>query len=59
MMGKRAGKHSENLAYRMVEYVITDEAEQLAEKWRRRKTFNLATEAKHMGEISFIFWTIT
>lgn len=49
-----AAKRREPLAYRMSEYVITDEAEKLAEQWRGRKTLNLATEAEHMGEISVI-----
>lgn len=31
-MMKQAGKHLEQLTFRMVEYVITDEAEKLAEK---------------------------
>lgn len=31
-MMERAGKHSEQLAYRMVEYVVTDEAEKLAKQ---------------------------
>lgn len=53
-MIERAGKRWEQLAYRMAEYVVTDEAEKLADTWRGRKTSNLATEAEHMGEISVL-----
>lgn len=52
---ERAGKHSEQLTYRMTEYVITDEDGKLAEKWRGRKTFNLATESESVGELSYFF----
>lgn len=58
-MMKRAEKRSEQLAYWMAEYVITEEAEKLAEKWRGRKTCNLATEVEHMGEISVLILTIS
>lgn len=38
----------------MAECVVADEGEKLADRWRGRKTFNLATEAEHMGEIAVL-----